>query len=211
MADGAPTLRPGEPAHGPPAAAAYGLSDEEVQERISRLDSLLERLEQAAGPTADTAVQALQALTEVYGTALGRVLALAAGTPRVMSSLLDDELLHHLLILHGIHPQPVEARVARALEGIRPYIRSHGGEVELLGISGGVAHVRLSGSCRGCASSATTLEHAVRESVLAVAPELAGVEAAPASGGEPRAPALIPVDSLLRKPSTAAGPAKVRP
>jgi Fe-S cluster biogenesis protein NfuA len=208
MADGAQALRPGETAHGPPGA--YGLSDEAVQERISRLDSLLERLEQAAGPTAETAVQALQALTEVYGTALARVVALASGAPRVMSSLLDDELLHHLLILHDIHPQPVEARVARALEGVRPYIRSHGGEVELVGISEGVAHVRLSGSCQSCGSSATTLEHAVRESVLAVAPELTGIEAAPAPGGAPRSPALIPVDSLLRKPSTLADADKGR-
>jgi Fe-S cluster biogenesis protein NfuA len=122
-----------------------------------------------------------------------------------MSSLLDDELVYHLLILHGIHPQPVEARVARALDDVRPYIRSHGGEVELVGIANGVARVRLSGSCQGCASSAATLEHAVTESVLAVAPELTGVEAAPGPAGQPRSPALIPADSLLRKPSTLAG------
>ena len=180
-----------------------GLPDHAVEERLARLDSLLERLEQAAGPTAETAVEAVQALAEVYGTALARVMTRVSAVPEVMSSLLDDEVVHHLLILHDIHPQPVEARVARALEGIRPYIRSHGGEVELVEVSDGVARVRLSGSCQGCASSATTLEHAVTESVLAVAPELTGVEAAPAAGGQPRSPALIPVDSLLRKPTTA--------
>lgn len=207
MADGAED-RPDETAGGPRDPAWAGLSDTEVQERMSRLDSLLELLEKAAGPTAETAVQAVRALAEVYGTALARVVTRASGAPRVMSSLLDDELLHHLLILHDIHPEPVEARVGRALGSIRPYIRSHGGEVELAGISDGVAHVRLSGSCQGCASSATTLEHAVTEAVLTAAPELTGVEAAP--GGEPRSPALIPVDSLLRKPSEPASAGKGR-
>ncbi|HYZ57213.1 MAG TPA: NifU family protein [Streptosporangiaceae bacterium] len=185
----------------PDGAAAGGLPDEEVRALIGRLDTLLGQIEEATGPVAETAIEAVEALTEVYGTALARVMALASSAPEVVSSLAGDELLHHLLILHGIHPQPVGERIARALDGVRPYIRSHGGDVELTAIDGDVARIRLSGSCQGCASSAATLEHAVTDAVLTVAPELARVEAEPAPQQQ-HSPAVIPVESLLRKPAT---------
>ena len=41
-----------------------------------------------------------------------------------------------------------------ALDSVRPYMESHGGDVELLGLEDGVARLRLKGSCNGCAASA---------------------------------------------------------
>ncbi|GAA4629573.1 hypothetical protein GCM10023196_051450 [Actinoallomurus vinaceus] len=177
----------------PPAA---GLPEDEVQDRLVRLDTLLERLEQATGPVAEIAAQAVEALTEVYGTALARMTALVDGLPELASALTRDELVHHLLILHGIHPQPVEERVARVLDDARPALRT-GGAVELAEITGDVARLRWSGS-RGCASSAAAVERALADAVLAVAPELRRVEVTPAE----RAPTVIPADSLLRRPAT---------
>ena len=65
---------------------------------------------------------------------------------------LDDELLDRAgrrrsgrqpAAVHGLHPYDVETRVARALEGVRPYLGSHGGDVEFLGIDGdGVVRLR---------------------------------------------------------------------
>ncbi|MEV0400137.1 NifU family protein [Actinoallomurus sp. NPDC050550] len=183
----------------PPAAGlpkdppAGGLPEAEVEDRLARLDGLLERLEQATGPVAETAAQAIEALTEVYGTALARLTALVGGLPELASALTRDELVHHLLILHGIHPQPVEERVARVLDDA---LRAGGGTVELAEITGDVARLRWSGG-RGCASSAAAVEGAIADAVLAVAPELRRVEVTPAE----RAPAVIPADSLLRRPA----------
>jgi Fe-S cluster biogenesis protein NfuA len=182
----------------PPAA---GLTDEEVEDRLTRLDALLEQLEQATGPVAELAAQALEALTEVYGTALARMAALVGAVPELTSALTRDELVHHLLILHGVHPQPVEERVARALDDARSALGTRGGAVELAEVSDGVAHLRWSGR-GGCASTSAAVERAVAESVLAVAPELRRVEHA----SDPRpAPALIPVESLLRRPAASPG------
>jgi Fe-S cluster biogenesis protein NfuA len=97
-------------------------------------------------------------------------------------------LVGHLLVLHGIHPDPVPVRVARALGRLRPHV----GHVELLGIEGMVARVRLPAAHGGCGSSADAVEAAVTESVLAIAPELTAVEAV-----REQAPSLIPVDALL--------------
>jgi Fe-S cluster biogenesis protein NfuA len=178
------------------------LGDPEVRQRLDRLDALLGQLEQIPGPTTETALDAVQCLVEVYGEACARMVARA--TPGFVESMVDDELLRHLLVLHGLHPDPLERRVAHAIESVQPYVHSHGGNLELAGIDDGVAMVRLSGSCSGCASSAATLEGAVKESVLAAAPELSGVEAVPAatSGAQPQRQTLIPADALLHKPPT---------
>jgi Fe-S cluster biogenesis protein NfuA len=77
----------------------------------------------------------------------------------------------------------VEERVRRALEGVRPYLRTHGGGVELLGVSDGIVRLRLEGSCHSCPSSAVTMKQTVEEAILGQAPEVAAVEVEEAAGG----------------------------
>ena len=93
---------------------------------------------------------------ELYGDGLARIVArVGPATARAPPS---DELVAHLLLLHGLHPVPVEERVRDALDGVRPYLDSHGGGVELLGVEDGVVQLRLEGSCDGCPSSTATLK-----------------------------------------------------
>ncbi|MDT0448500.1 NifU family protein [Streptomyces hesseae] len=165
---------------------------------LTRADDLLGQLEAAPGPTARTALEAVRVLTELYGEALARTLE--ATGPAVAERLADDELVGHLLALHGIHPEPVERRVARAVDAIRPAVRERGGELRLAGIADGVATVRLKTS--GCRSSATGLADAVREAVLALAPELSDVRQA----DEERPGAFVPLDAVRTRPATAGRP-----
>ena len=80
-------------------------------------------------------------------------------------------------MVHGLHPLDIETRVARALDGVRPYLHSHGGDVELVEITGaGVVRLQLTGSCDGCPSSALTLELAVQGAVRDAAPEVTEIE-----------------------------------
>lgn len=175
------------------------LDDPAVQERLTRLEDLLGRLEQIPGPAGELALDAVSALAEVYGEALARATAYAAAAPSVVGAMADDELLGHLLVLHEIHPEPVEQRVVRALDGLRPAVQERGGDVELIGIEGSVATVRVSVS--GCGSAGVV--DAVRDVVLAVAPELSDVRPAPAD----REATFVPLDSLLTRPApTGVGP-----
>jgi Fe-S cluster biogenesis protein NfuA len=178
----------GEPLRVDDPTAADRLDDAAVRERLTGLDELLDRVEQIPGPAGELALEAVAALAEVYGEALARALALADP-----SAFAADELLGHLLVLHGIHPDPVERRVARALEDMAPAVRERGGEVELAGLDDGVARVRLTVS--GC--GAAGVEDEVRTAVLAVAPELDEVR----REAPPRAPAFVPLDSLLQRPA----------
>ncbi|WP_369220867.1 NifU family protein [Streptomyces sp. R39] len=166
-----------------------------VEARLARLDALLESLESAPGPAGGSAVEAVRLLTEVYGEALARVLDHA--DPQTVRHLADDELLDHLMVLHDIHPDPPERRAARAVERLRPAVRERGGDVEWAGVEDEVGRVRLAtgGGCgSGCGGGTKEMTDAVREAVLAAAPELADVQPVP----EAPAPAFVPLDSLRR-------------
>ncbi|MEW2511359.1 NifU family protein [Streptomyces sp. NPDC046870] len=174
-------------------ADAGRLADAAVEARLARLDELLAGLESAPGPAAGNAVEAVRLLTEVYGEALARVLDVTGGQPA--GRLAEDELLGHLLVLHGLHPEPPARRAERAVDRLRPAVRARGGDVELVGVDGQVARVRVTeaGGCGSGCGGGPTIADAVREAVLTAAPELTAVEQLTA----PAAPAFVPLDSLL--------------
>src|SRR4028119_1047027 len=87
------------------------------------------------------------------------------GSEKAVEAVAEDELVSHLLLLHGLHPLDLETRVVRALEEVRPYLKSHGGNVELLGVEGGVARLRMQGSCSGCPSSTLARKTAIRGAI----------------------------------------------
>jgi Fe-S cluster biogenesis protein NfuA len=175
-------------------AESAGLPDKEVRARVTRLDELLERLEQLPGPATQVAMEAIEALTEIYGTALARVTAMAGAGRISAQSLAADEVVGHLLLLHGLHPHPPEQRIGRVLDEARPRLGNNG-DIELTGIDGGVAKIRITAA--GCPSTAAALASSITEAVLAAAPELAGVD--PVVVKPPAPPALIPVDALMRR------------
>ena len=184
----------------PPAEAGGRLDNAAVRDRLTRLDGLLEQVEAIPGPSGQVALEAVSALAEVYGEALARVVAYASGTPALTQAMIDDELLGHLLVLHGIHPDPVQRRVTRALDQLRPALQERGGDVELSSIDHGVATIHL--SIKGCSSAG--VEDAVREAVLTAAPELSDVRPAPADGN--RDTAFVPLAALLFRTPSRVGP-----
>ncbi|MEV0688888.1 NifU family protein [Streptomyces sp. NPDC050388] len=189
-----PTSAPvSQPHHG--AGPGFRLDDGEVAARIARIDELLEKVQIAPGPMAQTAVDAVRTLTEVYGEALARVLDHADAA--LAERLAEDELIGHLLVLHDVHPEPPERRAVRAVERLRPAVQERGGDVALDGVEGPVARVRL--RTAGCGSASAGVEEAVREAVLAAAPELTAVETVPETKSRP--PTFVPVDALVRRPT----------
>jgi Fe-S cluster biogenesis protein NfuA/nitrite reductase/ring-hydroxylating ferredoxin subunit len=156
------------------------LDDQELRERVGRIETLLGEIESFEDPSAKAkTAEMVQTLLELYGEGLGRIVESVGrlGGEDLKDELLGDELITHLLLLHGLHPVHVETRVLGALDEVRPYLESHGGNVQFLGIEGDVARVRLEGSCDGCPSSTMTLKLAIEEAVQKAAPELEGVEA----------------------------------
>ena len=79
------------------------------------------------------------------------------------------------MLLYGLHPLDIESRVMKALDKVRPYLQSHKGNVEFVGITDGFVRLKLQGSCDGCASSAMTLKFAIEEAIYEFAPDIAGL------------------------------------
>jgi Fe-S cluster biogenesis protein NfuA len=151
------------------------------QTQLRRLDALLREVEHFADPAAQAHTREIvQALLNLHGAGLERIFEHLSEAGDACTSVLDacarDDVVGGLLLLHGLHPLDLEARVLQALDEVRPYLRSHGGNVELLGVSDGVVRLRLEGSCHGCPSSAVTMKQTIEEAILGKAPDALAVE-----------------------------------
>ena len=176
------------------------MDDREPLEQVARVEGLLEELEGVSDPLARAkATEVVQALLDLYGEGFERIVEVVAGHDSegsMADSLAGDELVSHLLLLHGLHHVPVEQRVRGALEGVRPYLESHGGNVELLGVEGGVARLALEGSCSGCPSSAMTLKLAIEKAIHEAAPDIDEVVADGAVAEASPSPQLLQLEVI---------------
>ncbi len=72
----------------------------------------------------------------------------------------------------------LEAQVDRVLEEMRPYIHSHGGEVNVIEVTPeGVARLQMVGSCNGCPMSMLTMRLGIERLLAEKVPQLKGAEA----------------------------------
>jgi Fe-S cluster biogenesis protein NfuA len=160
-----------------------GFDAREFQGRLRRLDDLLRDVEQFTDPAAQAHMREIaRAILELHGTGLGRILEHLAAAGEAGATVLDacarDDAVGGLLLLHGLHPLGLEERVLRALDRVRPRLRSHGGDVELVAVDedAGAVRLRLLGNCHGCPSSTATMKQTIEEAVVAMAPDATALE-----------------------------------
>ena len=182
-------------------------SAQELVERVGRLTAELDRI--GDDRARRTAEELVASVIELHGQGLERILAVVADSAdaELSERLAADGIVASLMLVHGLYPVDLEQRVLQALDSVRPYMESHGGDVELLGIDDGVARIRLEGSCEGCPASASTLELAIKSALDEAAPDLEGlvVEGAATAPASPGPDALeLPVIGV--SPSNGAEP-----
>jgi Fe-S cluster biogenesis protein NfuA/nitrite reductase/ring-hydroxylating ferredoxin subunit len=143
---------------------------------VGRVTALTEELGALPDPRArELGEELAAAVVQLYGAGIDRLVA-ALDAAELARLARDDGLVASLLLIHGLHPVGLRERVEAALDGVRPYLESHGGDVALLDVDGGVARLRLSGSCEGCSASQATLELAIEGALEEAAPDLFGLE-----------------------------------
>lgn len=156
-------------AFAPPQRGEFRLQSE-------RVERLAARLENAGDPEIRAAaLDLVQSVVELHGAALARLvdsLLKNPGGERALAQALEDDLVSAMLMLHSLHPDDLETRVLRGLEKVRPYLKAHGGDVELTSTRDGIVRLRLHGSCGSCPSSSFTLKNAVEEALFEAAPDI---------------------------------------
>jgi Fe-S cluster biogenesis protein NfuA len=151
-----------------------------VQKVSARVEELLDALNSGGfGGAAAAAEELVGLLVGLYGDGLAQIVAVltSEGQPgrEMVLRLAEDPLVESLLLVHDLHPLDVDTRIQRALDRVRPYLGSHAGGVQYLGVTEGVARLRLEGSCHGCPSSTATVELAISSAVKDAAPEVTDV------------------------------------
>lgn len=185
----------------------------DIQAVGERVEALLAEFASTSDPTtAGRAEELVGLLVDFYGAGLARILELL--DEQAVTPLLADKMVAGLLVLHDLHPQSTEERVLAALERVRPYLGSHAGDVEYLGLDpDGTVRLRLAGSCDGCPSSALTVKMAIEKGIEDVAPEVTKVEVEgvapdPASpltaGAVPEGATMLPLMQVSKQPEAPA-------
>lgn len=168
-------------------------TSEDTQWRAAgdRIQTLLDSCAAGGAAAHDRAQQLVREVAGLYGAGLERIMRL--GDAGLAERLATDDLVASLLLVHGLHPHDLHRRVSDALDRVRPYLGSHGGDVDLIEVTGDTVRLAFAGSCKSCPSSAVTLELAVEDAVRAAAPEISAIEVVTTG----RAPNVIPAESLL--------------
>jgi Fe-S cluster biogenesis protein NfuA/nitrite reductase/ring-hydroxylating ferredoxin subunit len=158
------------------------LEQKDFVSRMQQVEGLIRKIENVPDAQARaSALELVQSLMDFHGAGLDRLMEIVAEAGEAGYAIFDnfarDDLVGSLLLLYGLHPVPLEMRVTQALDKVRPYLDSHGGNVELLGITDDVVRLRLQGSCKSCPSSSMTLKLAIEEAIYAAAPDVVAIEA----------------------------------
>ena len=148
---------------------------------VAQLDQLVRTLEREGD---ERALLLLQLVDAIHRPGIERI---AAGDH-------DHPIAQAILQMYDLIDVEPELLAEEALDTVRPYIESHGGEVELLRVDEGRVHVRLQGSCVGCAGSAITLKRGIEEALREHFP---GFREVVAEEAEPE-PQLLQIAPLRR-------------
>ena len=169
--------RSADPNREPISATPAANPDGDINAHGERLQKLLAEVEALPYPGARELIQdCMESVLGFYGAGLKRILQVVSEDGpegiKVFRDLIRDDVVKGLLLIHDLHPLDLEARLLEALDKVRPYLKSHGGNVELTSLENGVARLRLQGTCQRCASSSVTLDLAIRHAIEQACPDL---------------------------------------
>ena len=139
----------------------------EVDDVIVRMGELIDELSTIEdSPVKEKVFELLDWVDAFHREGVVRVAGLLP--LEALDSLREDPLIARLFdtyLEEEEQSEDLQAELEEALDEIRPYLHSHGGEMEVLGVAHGVVRLRLMGSCHGCPSSTATLTQGV-EAIL---------------------------------------------
>ena len=188
--------------HGSPGAEEAAVAEEmELDEAFVRMGQIIEELEELGDESVKEKVfELLDWVDAFHREAIGRVAGLLP--LETLGSLREDPVIERLLetyVDEEEEPEDLAATLEDALDEIRPYLHSHGGEMEVLDVSDGVVRLRLMGSCDGCPSSTLTLTQGVEKILRERWPSFRGIEVEGAEDEPPKEQKLLSIQSMRKE------------
>lgn len=159
----------------PPAQNDAGAELDRLVREITRHEAVVAGWDTTHAAVAKAMAAAIEALNKEAFRRLIRALKDTAALPELRAAV-TDPVVHGVLAFHGLLREPLETRLERALDEVRPAMRGHGGDVELVRIDPPDAvEIRLIGACHGCPASGETLREGVERSIRTHCPEIVHV------------------------------------
>lgn len=166
--------------------------EQDFQQRVRRIGALVDEIETIADPAARASTrQLVQLVMEFHGLALDRTLEILADGGEAGMSFIEqlgrDPMVGSLLVLYGLHPDSVEARVHKAVERLEPKLRRDSAVIELLGMEDGAVRIRVTPGGHACGSTTKAIQASVEDAIYEAAPDIAsltieGLDGQPANG-----------------------------
>jgi len=174
------------------------MNNNEFQARTEQIDRLVQRVNAFKDDDMRaTSLELLQAMMDLHGAAMERVVELLAESGEAgrssLAKLGSDPLICGLLVLYGIHPVALEERVSRAIEKVRPQLQKHSGSVDLINVANEAVTLKIQSSGHGCGSSVDALKAIVEQAILEAAPEIVAVSV---EANEPAASGFVPLNMI---------------
>lgn len=170
------------------------VKEETFEDLASRVDKVFGDVQQLDDVDARVKAVALKDAVEAFNklglTRIVQKLKADDAGKRLLYELVDDPAVYALFALHGIVKADLSPKIVQVLETVRPFMQSHGGDVEFVKVEGNTVFVRLQGSCNGCSQSAVTLRNNVEDAIKSNFPQIETVEVVP---NEPPAPSLVQI------------------
>lgn len=145
---------------------------------ISRFENIVAQWDKNQQVVVTELKKSIEALHKEALTRLIRRLKQEEATAALRSAV-EDEVVYGLLRYHElIKPsQPtLEKRLQQALDEVRPGLKSHNGDVELVAIElPDTVKVRLVGTCSNCPASTLTMKQGVEQTIKNYCPEIVNV------------------------------------
>ena len=140
---------------------------------ITKLEGIVAGWEQGPALTVQALKSAIEDLNKEALRRMIRALKDDAAAGARLREALADPLVYAVLSFHGLVRAPLQERIEKAFNEVRPFMAEHGGNVELVAIKPpDTIELRLIGSCHGCPASSQTLTEGVEKAVRAHCPEI---------------------------------------
>jgi hypothetical protein len=145
----------------------------------AEIESLIRKMGEPGDSRATAQAQELVRLVmSLYGAGLSRVLEIVrtegGGPHAVLERFATDPLLASLLVLHELHPHPIDIRVERALTGLGPHLPAHT-HLTLVAADSASVHVRVDRPAGVQAQSGGHVRLAIERAIQEAAPEIGSI------------------------------------